>query len=407
MAELRRELGMRDAVAIGLGAIVGAGLYTVTGIAAGVAGPALLVGLIVAALAAGCNALSSAQLAAAFPQAGGTFEYGYRVLGPWWGFAAGWTFLTSKVAAGATVALAFGAMVRPEGAVWIGGGAVVVIAAANLAGIRKAGWLNLVIVSVTLGSLLLYIAVGVVQVDPTHFQPFAPKGWGSALEAAALLFFAFTGYARLATLGEEVREPRTTIPRAIVAALVLAAILYLLVGVVTVGVLGAPRMADSPAPIVTAAQRVGVGPVVAAGAATALLGVLLSQVLGISRMMFAMARRGDLPAPLGQVDQGGTPAMAVFATGGLILAAVYLGQVREAASTAAFAILLYYGIANLAALRMPRSEKWLPDAVPALGLLLCLGLAAHLDPRVISAGGGILAVGLLGRRLRQSWAARR
>jgi APA family basic amino acid/polyamine antiporter len=388
-----------DAVAVGLGAIVGAGLYVVTGVAAGIAGPAFLVGLVLAAVAAACNALSSAQLAARYPQAGGTYEYGYQVLGPWWGFAAGWMFLVSKLAAGATVALAFGALVAPAYGLWIGAAAIAGLVIANLDGIRKAGSLNLAIVAVTVGTLLLLIVAGAPRIDAAHFQPFVPRGGRSVLESAGLLFFAFTGYARLATLGEEVRDPRVTIPRAIVLALGLATVLYLAVSAVVLGILGASAMASAPAPVVAAAQRVGVGPLVAFGAGTALLGVLLSQILGISRMMFAMARRHDLPARLATVNEKGTPLVAVVATGFLILGFLFLGGLRTIATVAAFSILLYYGIANLAALRMPREGRWLPGFVPALGLALCAVLAAGLDPRVAATGLGVLAVGLAGRAL--------
>ncbi len=216
---LRRDLGLIDAVGVGLGAIIGAGLFVVTGVAAGVAGPAFLVGLLLAGAAATCNALSSAQLAATYPQAGGTYEYGYRLLHPWTGFAAGWMFLASKLAAGGTVALGFGHYlaelvpgVPPRSAAVA---AAVLATAANLAAVRKAGRVNTAIVAITLGTLVAFIACGVPAFEPANLYPFAPAGWRSILEAAALLFFSYTGYARLATLGEEVAEPRRTIPRAI------------------------------------------------------------------------------------------------------------------------------------------------------------------------------------------------
>jgi basic amino acid/polyamine antiporter, APA family len=205
--ELRRDLGLFDAVSIGLGAIIGAGLFVVTGVAAGVAGPAFLVGLVIAALAATCNALSSAQLAVAYPVSGGTYEYGYRVLHPWLGFAAGWMFLVSKLAAGTTVALGFaaylGALIPgiPERAVAVA--AVVALTIVNYLGIKRTAQVNTVIVAVTLAVLVLFVVVGLPAMSLANFQPFAPAGWFAVLESAALMFFAFTGYARLATLGEE------------------------------------------------------------------------------------------------------------------------------------------------------------------------------------------------------------
>jgi basic amino acid/polyamine antiporter, APA family len=216
---LRRDLRLVDAVAIGLGAIIGAGIFVVTGVAARIAGPSFLVGLLLAGLAAACNALSSAQFAAAYPQSGGTYEYGYRVLNPSLGFAAGWLFLLSKLAAGGTVALGFGAAVA---ALWpaaspraAGVTAAVLLTVANYFGIKKAGRLNTAVVSVSVTVLVAFVIAGVPAFDAANLAPFAPGGMRGVLESAALLFFAYTGYARVATLGEEVHDPRLTIPRAI------------------------------------------------------------------------------------------------------------------------------------------------------------------------------------------------
>src|SRR5690554_1903030 len=217
---LRRDLGLLDAVGIGLGAVIGAGIFVVTGVAAGVAGPALVLALVLAGVAATCNALSSAELAARYPQSGGTYEYGYRVLHPWFGFAAGWMFLASKLAAGGTVALGFGGYVAalvPGVAPRVAAvAAVVLLVLANLYGIRKVGRLNTAVVAMTVLALCYFVIAGLPSFSLDHFEPFAPQGTRGVLEAAALLFFAYTGYARVATLGEEVREPRRTIPRAII-----------------------------------------------------------------------------------------------------------------------------------------------------------------------------------------------
>src|SRR5690554_2105139 len=203
---LRRDLGLIDAVGIGLGAVIGAGIFVVTGVAAGVAGPAFVLGLVLAGVAATCNALSSAELAATYPQSGGTYEYGYRVLHPWFGFAAGWMFLASKLAAGGTVAIGFGgyfAALVPGVAPRVAAvAAVVLLVLANYFGIRKAGRLNTVVVAVTLLALVYFVIAGLPSFSLANFEPFAPRGTRGVLEAAALLFFAYTGYARVATLGE-------------------------------------------------------------------------------------------------------------------------------------------------------------------------------------------------------------
>ncbi|HET7462687.1 MAG TPA: APC family permease [Longimicrobium sp.] len=402
---LRRELGLRDAVGIGFGAIVGAGIFVVTGLAAGIAGPALLLALPLAALAAAANALSSAQLAAEYPQAGGTYEYGYRVLHPWAGFAAGWMFLASKTAAAGTVGLGIAAYLEriapglPGRAVALA--AVVLFTVVNALGVKKSSTVNLAIVAVSTLSLLAFSAAGLARFDAANLRPFAPAGAGGVLRAAALLFFAYTGYARVATLGEEVRDPRRTIPRAILVTVAGVSVLYLLVGVAAVGGAGAAVLARSGAPLAQAARAMrfpALEPAVAAGAVCAMLGVLLSQLLGLSRMVFAMARRGDLPAALARVDpRSGAPVRAVLLVGaGAALAAAF-GTLAAIVPAATFAILLYYAVANLAALRMPRAARLYPSAVPAVGLAACLGLAASLAPRTIGLGAAVLAGGFVVR----------
>ena len=402
---LRRHLGLVDAVGIGLGAIVGAGIFVVTGIAAGVAGPALLVALLLAAVAATANALSSAQLAAEYPQAGGTYEYGYRVLGAWPGFAAGWMFLASKTAAAGTVALGLAGYLDPllPGVPprLIAVSAIVVFTLLNLAGVRRSSRANLAIVATSLGALLLFVVAGAGAVSRDHLRPFAPAGAAGTLEAAALLFFAYTGYARVATLAEEVRDPRRTIPRAVVITIAVAVLLYAAVALVGVGTVGAPALAASPAPLRTAALAFAppwVATAVTAGGVTAMLGVVLSQLLGLSRMTFAMARRGDLPAALAQVHATrGVPTHAVVAIGLVAVVVAATGTLRGVASAASFTILVYYGIANLCALRMPRAARRYPPAVAWTGLVACAALALALDARTVGAGLLVLGAGVAWR----------
>lgn len=404
---LGRTLGLGDAVGIGFGAVVGAGIFVVTGVAADVAGPALLAGLAIAGVAAAANALSSAELAASYPQSGGTYEYGYRVLGPRPGFAAGWMFLASKTAAAGTVAVGLGAYLdallpgvpaRP-----VSVAAVVLFTLLGRLGVRKSARANLLAVGIAVAALLALVVLGAGSVRAKHFRPFAPAGWGGTLEGAALLFFAYTGYARVATLGEEVRDPRTTIPRAILLTLGGSLLLYLAVALVAVGAAGAPALAASPAPLLAAARAAGPPALVlllAAGGVAAMLGVLLSQLLGLSRMAFAMARRDDLPRWLAEVDEArGVPGNAVLAVGAVATAIAATGALREVAAAASFAILVYYGIANLAALRMPREGKLYPDAVPAVGLAACALLAVSLPLRTAAVGAATLAAGMLLRAL--------
>lgn len=226
-------------------------------------------------------------------------------------------------------------------------------------------------------------------------------------ESSALLFFAYTGYARLATLGEEVRHPETTIPRAILLTLGLSFGLYLAVGIVAVGSVGAPVLGAGPSPLEKAAATFplpSVVPILTVGAITAMLGVLLSQILGISRMMLAMARRGDGPAGLADIHPTyGVPSRGILATGTLILLLVGWGTLEVILASASFAILIYYALTNVAALRLPPAQRRYPAWVSWLGLSLCLAMAVSLPGRIITLGMGLLTAGFL---LRWGWRRR-
>jgi basic amino acid/polyamine antiporter, APA family len=400
---LRRDLGLLDAVGIGFGAVIGAGIFVVTGVAAGIAGPAFLVGLFIAGIAATCNALSSAQLAAQYPQAGGTYEYGYRVLTPAFGFAAGWMFLAGKIAAAGTVAIGLAgyldALIPGLHPRVIAVTAIVAFTALNYFGVRRSSRANLAIVSISLAALVLFVVAGVSSFRLENLTPFAPAGWRGIMEAAAILFFAYTGYARIATLAEEVSNPKRTIPRAIVATIGGAVLIYFAVAIVAVGAAGAARLAETAAPLQLAALEFPypwVATAVSVGGVTAMLGVILSQLLGLSRMGFAMSRRGDLPAFIETVHpRYGVPGRAVLIVGAIAAVVAATGTLRGVASAAAFTILIYYAIANLAALRMPRDLKLYHDAVAAVGLISCVVLALSLTLPVVLTGLGVLASGFL------------
>ncbi|WP_052345532.1 APC family permease [Alkaliflexus imshenetskii] len=399
--ELIRALTLKDAVGVGLGAIIGAGIFVVTGVAAGVSGPAFIVGLVIAGFIAAFNGLSSAQLAAVYPQSGGTYEYGYRLLTPGFGFSAGWMFLISKLSAAGVVAIGFGSyfhqLVPLVSPVYYSLAAVLLLTLANYIGIQKAGRINLVIVSVTLLSLLYLVFSGIGAVDVQNFKPFAPFGFMGVAESAALLFFAFTGYARIATLAEEVREPEKTIPKAVIITIATAILLYAAVSLVAIGVIGAGAMASTASPLQRVADGLttpGVSLVVTLGASTAMLGVLLSQILGISRMMLAMGRRRDLPAFFEAIHpKNRVPHVGIFITGFIILMLTLFGTFEFIVRAATFTILLYYSITNIAALKQPKTQQFYGKAVPVLGLIGCLAMSVALPITVMASGVGLLLIG--------------
>jgi basic amino acid/polyamine antiporter, APA family len=403
MKELLRELTLKDAVGVGLGAIIGAGIFVVTGVAAGVSGPAFIAGLIIAGIIAACNGLSSAQLASIYPQSGGTYEYGYRLLNPSFGFSAGWMFLVSKLSAAGVVAIGFGSyfyqLVPVASPLVISVFAVIFLTAANYFGIKKAGMLNLLIVSITLLSLLYLVFSGIPAVNAENFRPFAPFGISGIAEASALLFFAFTGYARIATLAEEVREPEKTIPKAVIITIFTAILLYTAVSLVAIGVIGTERMADSVSPLQVVAEALttpAINTVITIGASTAMLGVLLSQILGISRMMLAMGRRNDLPAVFQSIHPTyRVPHSGIIITGIIVLSLTLTGSFEFIIRTASFTILLYYSITNIAALKQPRAEQIYGRFIPALGLAGCLIMSVSLPLTVIFSGIGVLIAGFV------------
>lgn len=398
---LIRALGLKDAVGVGLGAIIGAGIFVVTGVAAGVSGASFIVGLMIAGVVASFNGLSSAQLAAVYPQSGGTYEYGYRLLNPALGFSAGWMFLLSKLSAAGIVAIGFGSYfyqlvpVLPPMAYSVG--AILLLTGANLMGIQKAGTVNIFIVLITLVALLYFVFGGIGAMEAQNFTPFAPFGVMGIVESAAILFFAFTGYARIATLAEEVVEPKSTIPRAVIITILTAIVLYAAVSVVAVGVIGAERMAESRSPLQVAAEAMatpGIGLVITLGASTAMLGVLLSQILGISRMLLAMGRRNDLPSFFEKIHgKTSVPHIGIIFTSLVILVITLLGSFEFVVRAATFTILLYYSITNIAAIRQPSSEQIYTKAIPYLGLVGCLAMSISLPLPVIISGAVLLAVG--------------
>ncbi len=411
---LLRVLDLKDAVAVGLGAIIGAGIFVVTGVAAGISGPAFLISLIIAGIIAAFNGLSSAQLAAIYPQSGGTYEYGYQLLNPTFGFAAGWMFLISKLAAAGVVAISFGSyfysLVPFTSPVIYAIAAIVLLTLANILGIKKAGLLNIVIVSCTLFALLYLIFSGMPEIKSSNFKPFAPFGLSGIAEASAILFFAFTGYARITTLAEEVKSPEKTIPKAIIITIATAIILYTIVAIVAIGVIGTAEMAESTAPLQRVAAVLStplIGPVLNAGAATAMLGVLLSQILGISRMMLAMARRNDLPPALQNIyPRFSVPHVAILLTGLIILSITIFGTFTFIVGAASFTILLYYSITNLAALKQPKTQRLYSPAIPALGLTGCLAMVAYMPFEIVYSSLSILLLGFLLRGLLHMYVAK-
>jgi len=378
---LKRELGLGGAIVTGLGSIIGTGAFVSIWIASGMWGDAVIWAIPLAGSVAVFNGLSSAFLAGRFPVAGGTYEYGYQTLNQWFGFSAGWLFLLAKTASAATAALGVALFLRANGPL-VPIVAVAAVTAMVLAGLRRTAWLNTTLLAASTVAIVWFAAMSTLQSD--EFSNLVTE-WSAADVAAAIafLFVAYTGYGRIATLGEEVKDPDVIIPRAVIITLAIAAILYMLVEIGGRAV-GGPLWGQD-AGIVDAG-----GTVVAVGAIAAMLGVLLNLILGLSRVWLAMGRRGDMPGALARLDRRQQPAAAILVSAVLVAALTLIGDIGLAWSFSAMTVLLYYGLTNLSALAVSRKRitAW-------LGLLSCLSLSFFVPQGVWLTGIAMLALGLI------------
>ncbi|MCT6781908.1 APC family permease [Streptomyces sp. CS7] len=411
--ELRRRLGVVDAVVIGLGAMIGAGIFAALAPAADAAGSGLLLGLALAAVVAYCNATSSARLAACYPASGGTYVYGRERLGDFWGYLAGWSFVVGKTASCAAMALTVGSYVWPGQAHAVAVAAVLALTVVNYTGVQKSAWVTRVIVAVVL-AVLTAVAIATLasgDADTVRLDIGSDATFGGVLQAAGLLFFAFAGYARIATLGEEVRDPSRTIPRAIPIALGITLVVYAVVAVAVLMVLGPEELADTTAPLSDAVRAAGVdwlAPVVRVGAAVAALGALLALILGVSRTTLAMARDRHLPHALAAVHpRFQVPHRAELMVGAVVAALAATVDLRGAIGFSSFGVLAYYAVANTAAWTLTPTEGRPARIIPVVGLGGCVVLAFALPASSVTSGAAVLAVGAAAYGIRSAVTSRR
>ena len=412
--ELSRSIKTPGAILMGLGSIIGTGIFVSIAIATQIAGNGVIISIAIAALLATFNGLSSAQLAAAHPVSGGTYEYGYRFLGSYFGFTAGWMFMIAKSASAATAVLGcvgylFYAFGVSAGYWMITGSGLILLLVLTLlvsGGISRSNRANKWIVTVTLLGLTALIITGLF-VSGIPVEPVQNALTGSTVQGilygSALMFVAYTGYGRIATLGEEVKNPKVTIPKAIILTMVVIVLLYAAVSLTALQVMGAEAFGetveDEAAPLMVVAQVMSVpviGPVITIAAITAMLGVLLNLLLGLSRVLLGMARRKDVPGFLSRVNPNTkSPVPSVLVTGLIIGLLVLSGDVVFTWSFSAFTVLIYYSITNLSAFMMPEDLRLYPRWIPAAGLFGCLFLAFWIDPGIWSAGIVMILIGLI------------
>lgn len=415
---LQRQLNRRDAVVVGAGSMIGAGVFTAWSPAMGAAGGAALIGLVIAGVVALCNATSSAQLAALHPESGGTYLYGRVRLNPLWGFVAGWGFVIGKLASSAAVALTIGAYLWPQQMRPVAIAAVVIVTAVNIGGLSRTAYVTRWLLGISLTTILVALISGWISNEKWINGDGLNWGFGSAmdwagtpggiygiLQSAGFMFFAFAGYARIATLGEEVIDPARTIPYAIPRALLMVLGIYLLVGVSLLMVMGPEQIAATSAPIRVLLETgpfAALAPAIHIGVAVAAAGVLLNLVPGISRTMLAMARHGDLPRGFAYIDpRRSLPLRAELTVAATTIGLISVMDLRGAIGFSGVAILTYYAITNAAALKLSPIERRWPRWIPVFGVLGCTVLAVTLPVTQFVIALVVGAVGLIWRQILQ------
>jgi len=400
VAKLKRTLGLFDTVSLSLGSIIGAGIFVLIGAATQMAGPALIISIVIAASIAALNGISVLQLIKKFPKEGGQYEFGYKTVSPLFGFLSGWIWNLSKIITDSVIALGFATYASfflPLPAQVLGAAMVVLVTAINYFGIRTTGSIINLLVVIKVGVLLFFVFLGIFYIKPSNFFPFAPHGVSGILQASALMFFAYIGFVRPIYVVEEVKAPEINVPRGTFVGLILSLAIYLLVIGVAIGLVGPNVLGSTDSPMASAISATGFPhsvSIIAFGAIIATFSVLLGDVLGLSRMIFSMSRRGDYPKWFARVEESSkTPRRAVLFSGLLIGFSTLFFDLRSLAQVASFLILIYFSFAHLSATRLKGSRKSL--IVPVLGIIGTLCLAFSLSHSSIAIGLLLIFLGVI------------
>jgi APA family basic amino acid/polyamine antiporter len=397
MVELKRTLNLFDATAIGIGAVIGAGIFGVLGLAVGYAGPAVVISMVIAGTVALFTAISFAELSSAIPKEGGTYQYAYEMTNPFVAFISGCLWLFGQTVAGSAVCLilasyflgliplfpakivvfSFAASTVNIVAV----SAALILTALNLRGIKHSARFNNILVVTKILILCFFVVVGAFQVNTQYYSNLAPNGLFGILQGAGFIFFAYLGFGRIAALGEEVKNPKRTLPLSIFFALGTSMILYVVTGFIATGLVSYKSLGISSSPIADAAKATGnyaVFATVSFGALVATVSVLLTNLLGLSRVSFTMARNGQFPKALAKVHSRlGTPYISILITGALMAFLALVSDLRQAAATTSFSILTTHIILHSSAIQLRKKTPNLKTfKAPLFPLIPCLGLAS-------------------------------
>jgi basic amino acid/polyamine antiporter, APA family len=381
--KLKRSIGLWSAVAISVGAIIGGGIFVVIGILAGYAGSALLISMIIAGFIAFITASSFATLAAWQPVEGSVYEYGRQLISPFSGFLAGWMWLVANTFTGAAVALGFAYYLSAAfpglPASFVAAGLCLAFTCLNLVGAKESAGVNNILVATKLAVLGFFVIFGALHFSGGNFLPFNPLTSG-VLYGSFFIFFAYGGFARVAVVAEEVKDAKRNVPRALLLSLGIAMVIYVLVGVVAIGLLAPGGLAASSSPLDSAIRTTGSSlavQIISVGGLVATASVLLTAILGVSRMAFSMARTNDLPSVLARLHpRFSTPYYAILLAGFLMAGLVFL-DLTSVVVVSTFALLFTYCIVNISAFKL-KSERKRDKIFPILGLATCLMLLAFI-----------------------------
>ncbi len=411
-SELNRTLGLVPLVALSVGATLGTGIFVVLAEAAPAAGPAVVISFVLAGVAALCSALSYAELAGSVPVSGSAYSYTYATLGEIIAWICGWCLLLEYGVSVAAVAVGWGgylneflqgtigmtipeALAAPpgEGGVVNVPAAVVVLLATGvlLLGVRESAWATTVTTVLKIAVLVFFVVVASTAFNSGNLTPFAPSGIAGISVGASAVFFSFIGFDAASTAGEEARNPKRDLPRAIILSLIIVTSIYVLVALAAVAAVGAGALGESDASLATALRTVtGQGwpaVVLALGAVIAIASVVLTVLYGQTRILVAMSRDGLVPRMLSRVNRRAVPARNTALVGtlvALLAAVVPLNQLAEATS---IGTLVAFGLVNIGVVVLRRTRPELPRSfrtplmpfVPLLGLALCAYLITGLD----------------------------
>jgi APA family basic amino acid/polyamine antiporter len=362
---LKRILGLRSAVIINLGAIIGAGIFVIIGIAAGKAGPAIVVSIFISAVIAIFTGLSFSEIAQHISKEGGVYEYARESFNPSAGFIGGtmWTF--SNMIAISAVSLSTGSYINSLfhlhlNLIIFGIPVIIIFAILNMIGIKSSAKTLSVLVGINIAILVIFVVSGLFYFKAADFTNFAPHGFTGIMEGSALIFFAFTGFSRITTIGDEVKNPEKNIPKAIIISIIISSALYAVVAIIAIGLIPASRLSAASAPL-SAAIAVLHNPyllvIIAVGGITATAGVVLTGILGTSRVLYAMGRDKEIPGTFGKIDKFGTPVYSILLSMAISLLFVYFIGFSTIIEASNVSVLIAYSIIDVSAVMLWKKVK--------------------------------------------------